>query len=112
MQTFAGIVQKGAKRGGELGYPTMNIPLCERVSGVYVAMVKIGEKEYEAAAFADGRRKILEAHILDFSKDLYGWNVKITLLKKIRESRKFTDDKKLRAAIAEDVVKVRKYFRS
>ncbi len=111
METFTGIVQKGSRRAEELGYPTINIPLeTKDVSGVYVAIVKIGEEEYEAAAFADQKRKLLEAHILDFSKDLYGWNVKVQLLKKIRESKKFVDDESMRRAIAQDVEHVREYF--
>ncbi|OGG52046.1 hypothetical protein A3C18_01950 [Candidatus Kaiserbacteria bacterium RIFCSPHIGHO2_02_FULL_54_11b] len=111
MPTFIGIVERGSKRAEALGYPTINIPLNdESVSGVYAARVKIGEEEYEAAAFADQKRKLLEAHLLDFAKDLYGWNVKIELSKKIRENKKFTDDTSLREAIAEDVASVRQYF--
>jgi len=94
-----------------LGFSTINIPLNDTsVSGIYVAKVKVGEEEYEAAAYADQKRKVLEAHLLDFSANLYGWNVRIELLKKIREPKKFTDDESLREAIAEDVTFVREYF--
>lgn len=111
MDVYTGIVGAGSKRAANLGYPTINIPLAdEEVSGVYAALVKIGEEEYEAAAFADQRRKVLEAHILDFSKDLYGWNVKIRLVKKIRENKRFTDDGKLKEAIRNDVEAVREHF--
>jgi len=111
MKVYTGIVEAGSKRAAALGYPTINIPLADTdVSGVFVALVKVGEEKYEAAAFADQRRKLLEAHLLDFAKDLYGWNVKIELLKKIRENKKFTDDETLRAAIAGDVAAVRAYF--
>lgn len=111
--TYTGIVEAGSKRAAALGYPTINIPLTdESVSGVYAALVKVGEEEYEAAAFADQRRKVLEAHILDFDEDLYGWNVKIHLLKKIRENKKFADDKALKKAIGEDIGAARKHFRN
>ena len=111
MQTYKGIVQKGSKRGTALGFPTINIPLDDaNVSGIYAARVKVGEEEYEAAAYADQKRKVLEAHLLDFSRDLYGWNVTIELLKKIREAKKFGNDKVLREAIAHDVTSVREYF--
>ncbi len=111
MDTYVGIVQLGSKHAAALGYPTINIPLeAEDVSGIYAALVKIGEEEYEAAAFADQKRKVLEAHILDFSKDIYWWNVKIQLLKKIRENKKFTNDVDLKKAIEGDVVAVRAYF--
>ena len=108
---YTGIVQKGAGRSAALGFPTINIPLDDaNASGIYAARVKVGEEEYEAAVYADQKRKLLEAHLLDFSKDLYGWNVGIELLKKIRESEKFTDETLLRKAIARDVVSVREYF--
>ncbi len=113
MQTYIGIIQRGSKRAAALGYPTINIPLDdEGVSGVYAAVVKIGEEEYEAAAYADRRRKILEAHLLDFSKDLYGWNVKIRLVKKVREYRKFKNSTEQKETIDEDVAKVREYFKN
>lgn len=113
MSLYRGIVEKGTKRAAELGFPTINIPLNDKtVSGIYAAKVKVGEEEYEAAAYADQKRKVLEAHLLNFSKDLYGWNVKIELLKKIREHKKFADNTNLRAAIAADIAKVKKYFKN
>lgn len=111
METYTGIVEAGSKRAAALGYPTINIPLADKnVAGIYAALVKVGEEEYEAVAFADQRRKLLEAHILDFSEDLYGWNVKIHLLKKIRENKRFTDDMSLKKAIMDDIAAVQAYF--
>ena len=108
---YTGIVQSGSKRASALGYPTLNIPLDNAdPSGIYAAFVKIGEEKYEAVVFADQKRKLLEAYLLDFSKDVYGWKVTMELLKKIRESKKFTDDAGLRKAIAEDVTSVRQYL--
>lgn len=113
MKSITGIVQKGARRGAALGYPTANIPLTDdAVSGIYAARVylKKDEAPYMAAAFADPRRKILEAHLLGFSDELYGVEVTIELHKKLRESREFDDDTKLRKVIAQDVAAVREYF--
>jgi riboflavin kinase/FMN adenylyltransferase len=110
-ELFSGIVQKGEERGAALGFPTVNIPLHDNsVSGVYAAKVKVGEEEYEAAAYADRKRNVLEAHLLDFSADLYGWNVTIELLKKIREHKKFASDESLRKTIAGDIAAARRYF--
>jgi riboflavin kinase / FMN adenylyltransferase len=108
---YSGIVQKGTRQATALGVPTVNIPLDDvNVSGIYAARIKLGEEAYDAVAYADRKNKKLEAHIFDFAADLYGWKVTITLLKKIRESKKFADDLALRKAIAEDVVSVREYF--
>ncbi len=107
-----GIVQKGEGRGTALGYPTANIVLEDvSISGIYAARVRIDETEYEAAIFADPARKILEAHILDFSGDLYGETIGVTLLEKIRDTKIFTNDEELRRAISEDIVAVCKYFK-
>ncbi len=111
MQVYTGIVQKGRQHATALGFPTVNIPLDDAtVSGIYAAKVKVGEEEYEAVAYADRKGKKLEAHIFDITTDLYGWKVTITLLKKVRESKKFTDDAQAASAIAADVASVREYF--
>ena len=108
---YTGIVQKGTRRGEALGFRTVNIPLSDTsVSGVYTAKVKVGDETYEAVAFADQVRHVLEAHLLDFSGDLYGWKITIELLKKIRERKKFPDDKSLKDAISGDMKATRAYF--
>jgi len=113
MRSYTGRVQKGDRRGTALGFPTANIavPYME-LSGIYVARVLVEGKEYGAGAFADQERGVLEAHLLDFSGDLYGKEITIRLLKKIRDSMRFSDDTALRAAIADDVARVRIYFSS
>ena len=109
---FTGVVKKGAQRGKELGFPTVNIPLTDAsVSGIYAARVKVGEETYEAAAYADKKGKVLEAHILDFDDDLYGWKITIELLKKIREDKKFPDESSLKEVIAADIARIRSFFR-
>ena len=110
-QRYTGIVQENSRRGTELGFPTINIPLGDdSLSGIYAAKVKVGEEKYWAAAYADQKRNVLEAHLLDLNKDLYGWNVTIELFEKIRETRQFKNDAELQKAIAEDIVAVRAYF--
>ena len=112
MHIFSGVVQKGTRRAAELGFPTVNIPLENAgVSGVYASRVKVGVQEYGAAAFADPERKVLEAYLLDFAGDLYGKEITIELHDKIRDPQRFFNDAALRTAIADDVTKVREYFR-
>jgi riboflavin kinase/FMN adenylyltransferase len=110
---YKGIVQKGRKYGQVLGFPTANIKIDgEAVSGIFAANVFIGEKIYPAAAYADLARNMLEAHLLDFSDDLYGKEIEIELLKKIREDEQYPDERSLKAAIAADVASVREYFKN
>jgi riboflavin kinase/FMN adenylyltransferase len=104
-------VQKGTHRGRALGFPTVNIPLDNSaVAGIFAARVIVGGQSYQAAAFADQTRKMLEAHILDADLDLYGKEIEIELLKKIRDSDTFESDEKLRAAIKHDVEEIEKFF--
>ena len=114
MQRFTDTVEKGRRRGTGLGFPTINIPLPDKsISGIYAARVSIkDETPYMAAAFADPVRGTLEAHILDFEDDLVGLNVTIELLEKIRDTTDFKDDETMKAAIADDVKKVREYFKT
>lgn len=113
MQIFSGIVQKGSTIASELGYPTANIPYeGDGASGVYAAKVKVGEEEYEAMVFADHVRHVLEAHVLDFSADLYGWKISIELLEKIRDRKKFKDNLVPQALIDADMARVRAYFKN
>jgi riboflavin kinase/FMN adenylyltransferase len=107
---YRGVVQRGQGRGAELGFPTVNISLqAAGVSGIFAATVFIGDKQYPAAVYADPSRDVLEAHLLDFSDDLYDKEVEIELLEKIRDDRKFSDEAGLKQAIAEDIAKVREY---
>jgi riboflavin kinase / FMN adenylyltransferase len=108
---YKGVVQKGEQTGQELGFPTINIPLQgETPEGIFAAKVSVDEKIYFAAAYANTERGILEAHLLDFSDDLYGKEVEIELVEKIRKDKKFANVDELKQAIAEDVAKVRKSF--
>ncbi len=114
MMTLKGTVQRGKQRGTQIGYPTINIELADSaLSGVYVGRVIIkNEAPYMAAIFADASRKILEAHILDFSDELYGLEVRVEVHDKLRESHVFETEAELKAAIAEDIAKVRNYFKN
>ena len=108
---YTGIVQEGQRRAAALGFPTVNIPCTDvNVSGIYIAYVIFQNKQYPAAAFVDQKRRILEAHVLDANLDLYGKEITIGLLEKIRDNQQFENDETLKFAIAEDIGKVRKYF--
>lgn len=119
MHSYTGIVVRGKGRAKALGYPTANIALADdSVSGIYAARVKTEGAEYMAAAFADQKRKLLEAHILDYPSEGgsvsggSGKSITMELCKKIREHGDFSNDEDLRAAIAEDIKNVREYFKN
>ena len=105
---FSGIVAKGKGFGATIGFPTANIPLPDKdISGIYAATVILGGTAYPAAAYADQKRGLLEAHLLDFSSDIYEKEITIELGGKVREDRAFADVEALKAQIAADVGVIR-----
>ena len=111
IRTCSGTVQKGEGRASTLGFPTVNIPLPDAdVSGVFAGVVRHKDREYHAAIFADPPRGLLEAYLLDFDEDLYGQEVSMTLLRKLRDSKPFSSDEELRVMIGNDVEAVRRYL--
>lgn len=111
-----GRVVRGDGRGGrDLGWPTANLDV---VSGLAVPKVGIYAGWYERpdgtlyrAAISVGRRPtfyetaaiLIEAHLLDFSGDLYGEEARVAFAARQRDEVRFADTAALRRAIAEDV---------
>ena len=109
---ITGPVEEGAKRGRQLGFPTANIRPGHRrtlpADGVYAAIVPIDAKEWRAVVnlgsrptFAEEER-LLECHVLDYSGNLYGRELSVDFVQRIREVRKFPSLDDLREQIARD----------
>lgn len=109
-----GTVVRGAQRGRELGFPTANIAVPEDrllpAFGVYAVRVRIASEASERAGVAnlglrptvDGQSLVLEVHLFDFAGDLYGAQVRVAFIKRLREERRFGSLDELRAQIARD----------
>src|SRR4051794_2468370 len=97
-KVYTGVVQVGDSYAKKLGFPTINIPLVDSLTGIYVAQVLTGGETYRAAVFANPERKILEGYLLDYSGDLYGKEVSMELIQYVRPSEKFDTEEKLKAA--------------
>ncbi len=111
LKSLRGTVKRGNERGRLLGYPTANIALDdEKLTGVYAGMVRFDDQERKAAIFVDQNRKLLESYVLDFEGDLYDKTITVELYTKLRDVATFHSDDSLKAAIREDVQKVRAYF--
>lgn len=110
---LAGRVGSGAGRGRSLGFPTANLIGVETMlpgDGVYAGRAHVKEQAYSAAVhlgpnptFTDGERK-LEVHVIGFSGDLYGQSLKVELLSRLRDVRRFDSEQAIRTQIAADVV--------
>ena len=105
-------VAAGDRRGRMLGFPTINqyfLPAMIRpCAGVYASKVVLNGVCYPAVTNIGIRPTIgtgvfhSETHILGFSGDLYGRQVRVTLLRYLRQERKFQDLDALRAAMTSD----------
>ncbi|MCX7373677.1 MAG: bifunctional riboflavin kinase/FAD synthetase [Alphaproteobacteria bacterium] len=117
--SITGVVAHGDARGRLLGFPTANVPLgryLEPARGVYAVRVRLeGRREVPGVANI-GRRPTLggdpvsrvEAHLFDFSGDLYGQSVEVALLHFIREEKRFAGLPELTAQIAADAAEARR----
>lgn len=109
---YSGTVLTGAREARRLGFPTVNIPLPDAaLSGIYAARVETGSAAYDGVAYANTRRALLEMHLFGFSGDLYGTEITVELLKKLRDDAEFKDENELKAAIAKDAEDALAYFR-
>ena len=115
---ISGKVVEGAKRGGKIGFPTANIHIGDdKLSGVYVVIVKIEGKRYKAIAnigYAPtfGRReKMLEVHIFNFSQDITGKDIEVELIKKLRDEKKFSSVEELAVQIKQDIKSAQKLLK-
>ncbi len=120
-----GCVVQGDRRGRELGYPTANIALHDTLHpayGVYAAYVQIADDGTDApwmrAAVNIGIRPMfalktgqLEAHILDFDRDIYGKILRVRPVQKLRGEAKFDSLDALIGQIAADCAQVRKILK-
>jgi riboflavin kinase/FMN adenylyltransferase len=113
-----GIIVQGDQRGRELGYPTANVKLGDTIHpsyGIYAAWVQIeGEHEWRKAAVNVGIRPMfeiavaqVEAHILDFDGDIYGRELRVRLVKRLRGEAKFDSLGALIAQMDKDCAQAR-----
>ncbi len=111
---FHGTIVKGVSRGTILGFPTANIEVEEEnklipKNGVYVVKV-IVENEIVYGVmnvglrptFADTLSVVIEAHLFEFNKDVYGKAIKVEILKRIRDEKKFNNKEELIYQIGKD----------
>ncbi len=102
-------VVKGDGRGSKIGFPTANLKdtedLCLK-EGVYAVKIDdtyIGVANYGYRPTFDGKKKVLEVHIMGFSGNLRGKKIKVEFLKFLREEKKFSDVKELKEQIEKDI---------
>jgi len=123
-----GAVVEGARRGRTLGFPTANLaPHNEIVpaAGVYVSELRFLDEGEPARGstlsavtnvglrptFGDLEAPTAEAHLLDFSSDIYEREVELSFLAQLRPEQKFPSPEALRAQIQLDVENARAWLK-
>ena len=114
---LAGRVERGEGRGTGLGVPTANLAVeadrCIPGPGVYAGWCDVGDG-WRPAATGIGTRPTfgggtitIEAHVLDFTGDLYGRTVRLALSRRLRSERAFGSIAALKVAMAHDIERTR-----
>lgn len=119
---ICGRVSHGDKRGRTIGFPTMNVNLHRRVSplrGVYA--VKVGGLEENALpgvanigirpTVEGDTRYLLEIHLFNFDRSVYGAHVSVEFVQKLRDEKRFEDFDQLRQQILLDSEAAKKIHR-
>ena len=108
-----GPIISGTGRGAGLGFPTANLDIDRQQAlpkdGVYATRAYIDKKAYKSMTNIGqnptfgGTKRTVEVYILDYHDNLYGRELKIDIIKRLRRERKFDTAQQLEKQIAEDV---------
>ncbi len=118
--SLLGRVRAGDQLGRQWGYPTANIYLHRKltpVHGVYTVRVHgidseplPGVANVGTRPTVDGMTTLLEVHLLDFNRDIYGRYVQVEFCEKLRNEIRYSHVNQLIEQIAKDVAVAKKYF--
>jgi riboflavin kinase/FMN adenylyltransferase len=115
-----GTVMRGDQRGRTIGFPTANLCTDNELlppHGVYATTAKVGEIVYASVTNIGTRptvdqsgRTVVETHIFDLNRDLYGSAIRIGFVQRLRDERAFESLELLRAQIDGDCRRARVLF--
>jgi riboflavin kinase/FMN adenylyltransferase len=119
--SLVGTVILGDRLGRQLGFPTANLEVSGLVlppAGVYAAQARINSTLHRAVVNVGSRPTIqspqptlrVEAHLLDFEGDLYGKELELIFVERLRDERKFPSLSELRDQIARDILDASRLF--
>lgn len=117
---ISGRVEHGKGVGRTLGFPTANVSISKRKAlpafGIYVTRVKTKKGMFPAVVSLGCHPTLpegdvtLEAYLLNCSQDLYGQNLRVNFLKRLRPEIKFANVQALKDQMARDVADTKAYF--
>lgn len=111
------MVLRGDQYGRTLGFPTANLDASIlahiKKEGVYACRVQLGSEFYRGALYLGPRivlgetKRVLEIHILDFDREIYGHTLSFELGNFIRPPMDFASAEDLKRQFAEDIAQAR-----
>lgn len=118
-----GRVIKGEGRGRQIGVPTANLDYPEArkipTKGVYVSKCTVGKNIWHSITnvgnnptFNDTTKLFVETHIFDFDNDIYGEEIKVEFLHKLRDEAKFSGVNELIKQIKSDINEAKEFFKN
>jgi riboflavin kinase/FMN adenylyltransferase len=118
---IAGQVVTGDKLGRQFGFPTANLDAAGLVlppNGVYAVLALVNGGIHRAVLNIGTRPTLqnpnpplrVEAHLLDFDADLYGQELEIRFVEKLRDERRFSSVDELRQQIGQDIAEAKRHF--
>lgn len=119
--TLTGKVVGGSGRGHQLGFPTANLAVDEKMmipaDGIYAVRVRWGTANHQGVVnigvrptFDNDENRTAEAHILDFTGDLYGQTLHVEFVKRLRSEQRFESPGALMEQMKKDVAETRRVF--
>ena len=111
--TVGGRVVSSSRRGRLLGFPTANLDVGTEqalpVNGVYATIAQIGGERLLSVTnigtrptFGDSQ-KTIETHLLDYGGDLYGKELKVSFVQRLRDEKRFASSQELKEQISKDI---------
>ena len=116
--TISGTVIHGLQNGRKMGFPTANLgPYCEFMQipadGVYAALATVDGETWPAMLNIgfrptfEGKARTIEAHLLDFDRDIYFHELSLEFVEFLRPERRFSSPQELASQLEADRDKVR-----
>lgn len=104
--SVSGVVVGGKRLGRTIGYPTANLRLreplkCVPGAGVYLSRVFLQGKVHMGMSNVDAA-SLVETHIFDFDRDIYGLDLEVVFERKIRDEVRFSSFDELKKQLKKD----------
>ncbi|HEX5000936.1 MAG TPA: riboflavin kinase, partial [Bacteroidia bacterium] len=120
--SLTGTIVKGTRMGRKLGFPTANLSVANADklipgTGVYVAWVQIGNEKHKGLVsignrptFEENGLLSVEAYIIDFNADIYGEEIQLEFVRRLRGDMKFDSADELISRMKTDLSDAVNYF--